>query len=358
MAGAAAADEIAVRVEVVEVGTDGPQRNHALDVGVFQFYIHSPLGQTGDGSVKYHADLVLHELDDLVLDALAFGLGGDDFTLGGVAALLGVVVLVLGIRPFEVHGEQAVDHHVGIAADRGSEVRVELECETVMADVVGAVAGLCHGAEGQQLEGVESRAVLGPVEEGVDAAGGLAAGARLAHLEAEIAGKLTQTADFLAVGLVMNTVDEGLGGLEGLAAELPARGDKLRDVAVRQEHKLLDEPVGFFGNALVHADGLAVFVDVDLHFRALEIDGAGGETLAAELEGQVVEGQDGFLDVGGNEAAFAAFSEVLLHGLGARIDDLLRELIGEPVVGDDFRPAEPGVDDLGLGCDFENGGEA
>ena len=155
----------------------------------------------------------------------------------------------------------------------------------------------------------------------------------------------------------MDAVDEGLGIRQGLAAHLAARGDELRHGAVRQEHELLDEPVGFLRELLVHADRLAVLVDVDLHLGAVEIDGAGRKTPLAQDEGQLVEPEDGFLHLVRDDPALGSGAEILLHRLVARVDDLLGQLIGEPVVGGDHRPAEPGVDDLGHRGDLEDGGE-
>ena len=236
-------------------------------------------------------------------------------------------------------------------------MRVELEGQAVMADVVGAVAGLGHGPERQDLDGAQLRLLLGVRQETVQREGDVFAAADGAHLVAQVAGELAQAGHFLEVGLVVDTVDESLGVREGLASHLAARGDVFRHVLVRQEHELLDEPVGFLGELLAHGDGLAVLVDIDLHFGAVEADGAGGETLLAQFQGQFVEGEDGFLHLVRDNAAFRAFAELFDHRVVPGVDDGLGEFIGEPVVGDDFRPAEPGVDDLRERGDLEHGGE-
>ena len=50
--------------------------------------------------------------------------------------------------------DQAVYHQVGIAADRGGEVGVIIESQSIVPDVVGAVDGFGHGAQGHRLNEV------------------------------------------------------------------------------------------------------------------------------------------------------------------------------------------------------------
>ena len=308
-------------------------------------------------TVELLAHLVLHELHELVLDTLPFRFSGNHFPLGGMFALGRVVVQRLGLRPGQVHGEKPMDHQVRIAADRGGEMRIELEGQSVVADVVGTVAGLGHGPEGEDLDGAQFRLVLRIHHQAVQGVGDVLAGADGPHLVAEVAGELPQTGDLLQVGLVMDPVHEGLGILDGLAAHLAVRGDELGDVFVRQKHEFLDEPVGLLGIFLVHGHRLAVFVDLHLHFGTLEVHGAGSETLFAELQGYLIEDQHRFLHVIRNDAAFGSFAELRLHSVVPGLDDGLGALVGEAVVGLDDRPAEPGIDDLRERGDLEHGGE-
>ena len=59
-------------------------------------------------------------------------------------ALLLIVILALGVGPVQIHCQKAVHHSVRITSDRGGEMSVELEGQAVVANVVGAVAGLGH----------------------------------------------------------------------------------------------------------------------------------------------------------------------------------------------------------------------
>ena len=67
-------------------------------------------------------------------------------------ALVLVGVCADAVAAVHVAEEEAVDHHVGIAADGAGEVGVEVEGEAVVPDVVGRVDGFGHGAEGEDLD--------------------------------------------------------------------------------------------------------------------------------------------------------------------------------------------------------------
>ena len=63
--------------------------------------------------------------------------------------------------------QQAVHHQVGVAADGGGEVGVVGEGEAVVADVLGAVVGLGHGADGDGVDHVLLAAASDILEETV-----------------------------------------------------------------------------------------------------------------------------------------------------------------------------------------------
>ena len=157
--------------------------------------------------------------------------------------------------------------------------------------------------------------------------------------------KTAQGVDFHFVRLVVDTIDEGLGILFGLAVHLAAGGHELGHGAVGQQHEFLDEPVGLFRNLLVDAERFAVLVHFHLHFRPLETDGAGGKTLVAENQGQPVQFHQGFHLFFGKVGGRTAFQHLL--GL----------FIGISPVGTNDGAAHPLVDDLPLRGDFKNGAE-
>ena len=185
-----------------------------------------------------------------------------------------VIILVLTLGIVEIEGQQPVYHCVRIAADRGSEMRVELERKAVMADVVGGVDRLGHRAQCDHLESVALRRTLGLGQKRVQGLGDLASVAARPELEPEIAYELAEARDLLRVRLAMYTVDKGLGLLVGLAVHPAGSGDELGHGTVRQKHELLDQPVGLLGDLLVNPDRLSGRVHLDFHLRTLETDGS------------------------------------------------------------------------------------
>ena len=87
---------------------------------------------------------------------------------------------------------------------------VEGECQAVVAYVLGAVAGLGHGTEGDVLECRAFGLALGVREEGVEGLRSTAALEAVAHLVSERACERPQPFKLRAVGHVMDAVDEGL----------------------------------------------------------------------------------------------------------------------------------------------------
>ena len=90
----------------------------------------------------------------------------------------------------EVLREQAVHHHVGVAADGRGEVRVVVEGQAVVADVVHGVACLLHGADGDGLDEVLLLLALYVVQQVVDGFGYIGLRARGTQLVAEAGDEL------------------------------------------------------------------------------------------------------------------------------------------------------------------------
>ena len=219
----------------------------------------------------------------LVLHAGAFGAGGQ--LLHGAGVFAQGFVLLLADRAaliVEVLREQAVHHHVGVAADRRSEVRVVVEGQTVVADVVHGVACLLHGADGDAdgdgLDEVLLLLALYVVQQVVDGFGYVGLRARCAQLVAEAGDELGQRVELLGVGQVVDAVGEYFGLLAlGHAAYLLGHG------TVGQQHELLDQLVGVLRHLEVDTDGFALLVYLELHLVAVEVDGSSGEAAFAQL---------------------------------------------------------------------------
>ena len=213
-------------------------------------------------------------------------------------ALSLVVGLVGAVLAGEIPAEQAVHHRVGVAADGGGEVGVEVEGEAVVADVFGAVAGFRHRAEGYVLEGFQFGFACGGLHQGVDAPGGCAAFERVSHLISEAFGEVPEALEFFGIGDIVDSIDEGLGLLRCHAVHLSVGGDEFGDGAVSEKHEFFYEPVGFFADLFVNVHRLAVLIDLDLHFRAVEIHCPGLEPLCLQFCGQIIQDHYGRTEFG------------------------------------------------------------
>ena len=236
-------------------------------------------------------------------------------------------------------------------------MRVEREGQAVVTDVVRAVAGLGHGAEGDELDSPQLRFVLRIAKQGVQRHRYVAAAVKGLHLVAQIAGELPQAAYLEHVGLVVNTINEGFCSLNRLTAHLSAGSHIFRHVAVCKKHEFLDEPVGLARELLMHTYGLSLLVHIHLHFRAVEIHRAAVETSFAQFQGQLIQDQHRLLDVPGHFAPGSIGPETLLKGILPGVYDALGKAIVEAIVGNNMRAAEPWVENLGLGRDFKHGRE-
>ena len=183
-------------------------------------------------------------------------------------------------------------------------MRIILECQTVVAEILDVVSGLGHGPEREQLDGIIFRRILGCGKQGIELSGYILSIVCRTHLIAEIAYEITQVLYLFLIRLVMHTIYEGLCRPAPLGRSIPhsltSRSHKFRHTSVGKEHKFLDKPVGLLGHLLIHIHRASLFVDLHLHFRALEAYGPGGKPLLAKLGGKTMKGQNSLLDLLGN----------------------------------------------------------
>ena len=118
------------------------------------------------------------------------------FILVDAAALLGIL------------GEKAVNHHIGITADRRCEMRVIIHCQTIVTDVLGGIDSLRHRTDGKYGEHVLLAASLHILEQTVERAVNLLRTTVGIDLEAETLRYQRQVAHLLGIWIVVHTVDE------------------------------------------------------------------------------------------------------------------------------------------------------
>ena len=247
------------------------------------------------------------------------------------------LLLVGRLAAVEVAGQQAVDHHVGVAADGRGEVGVVGERQAVVADVVGGVERLGHRPHGHGRNHVLLARALHLGEQLVHFAGYGAAARRLEYA-AEAEDERAEAVEFLLARGVVHAEDHR--ARHAARAHLAPRAE-LRHAAVGQQHELLDHAVGIGLLLDVDAYGLALFVEQELRLLAVESDGSVAEAARAQRAGQAVE-------------------RLQLRGIvaAARLDALLRLGVGEAAVGVDHRAAEPLVEDLQVLVEGEHCREA
>ena len=230
------------------------------------------------------------------------------------------------------HG--AVYHQVRVAADGAGEVRVVLEGQAIVPDVLRAVDGLAHAADGDLLEDVLLLGALDRTHQLVDRLGQVLRPSVGLQVVPEALGQYAQLLHFFRVWQVMDAVHERRG--------TPlATADPGRHAFVRQQHELLDQPVCGSHHFLVHLDGAALFVQFEFHLVATYFQRAVVHALLPQDLRELVQCEHLVL-----ELALTAVDESLCFGIGK-----------SPVAVHDGA-AEPFAVQAGFVIDLENGAEA
>ena len=110
------------------------------------FAVDAIAGNAADVSIVDLAQMLAHQLHHLIFNRVAFCILGNLFHIRGMLAQFFVVFFVGTATTCGVTGEQAVYHCVGIATDGTGEMRVIVERQSEMPDVMDAVPSLHHGA--------------------------------------------------------------------------------------------------------------------------------------------------------------------------------------------------------------------
>ena len=191
LAPALADQAMALGIDAVVVVAELAKAHQTLAGGFGNLYKHAPVGDARNDSVKLLAQELLHVHSLHVLDRRAFGVGGVLLALRTVLAEL-LERVGLGRRlAVERILQEAVHHHVGVAANRRRKVGVVVECESVVPHVLGAVHRLGHGTHGKRFKHVGLGRALDLAQQVVDRAAHVAGAVDL-HLVAQRTHKLTQ----------------------------------------------------------------------------------------------------------------------------------------------------------------------
>ena len=269
------------------------------------------------------AEVALHELDLLEVHRVALRLGGLALLLRAVVGDGGQLPLAHPtgrVRVVQPAAELAVDHQVRVAADGAREVRVVVEAKPIVADIVGGVDGLRHRLQCSALDDIFLGPVLNCLDQVVEVFRLDVAVVEL-QLVAEEFDVLGQFLNFFGIGAVVDAVDERL-------VEAGIRiGDVAGNGAIRQQHELLDQPVGLHPMLRYDVDGVAFVIEDDLDLQHVEVDGAFAHAFLGERAPQPgrrhhVRG-DVVLRVAALDVILRAVVREALFGVDDRLADLI-----------------------------------
>ena len=251
-----------------------------------------------------------------------------------------------------------MDQGVGIAAYGRGEVRVVLEHQAVVANVVDAVTRLHHGTQGHHLHYILLLFPLHVGKEPVQALADFLFRPVGTHLVAEAGDEGTEFLHLLRVGHIVDTVGKDLR-----FAAFGHFGHHLRHAAIGQEHELLHQFVGILGHLDIGGHGVSLLVHFKPYLGTVETDGAVLEPLFAELFGQAVERDEfgGIFPLRGSTfgqrfGVFARQCQVLGRSLTVALQRLLHLFVGEAAVGADDGVCQVPVEHFALRVHREDGG--
>ena len=213
--------------------------------------------------------------------------------------------------------------HIGIAANRTGEVRVILEAEPVVPDVLGGVLGLGHGADRQRTEHLQFRSLRSQLAQFVVALGNRRR-ARQVELHAKLGSEGGQVLHLLWIRLVVHAVRKRNFTLLALV------GNEGRHRAIGQQHEIFNQLIGILAALDEGLERLAVLVEPEADLLRVKVDGA----VAKAPRPQLLRDRVDVLHELGPVHLLAGEFELLDVVLALRVglDQLLRLLVGEATI--------------------------
>ena len=281
-------------VELVVVTIEVVHAHHAFAVVLVDLAIKSIGLNARDVSVELQAYLVSHELHHLIFYRLTLSVLSRLLHCTRMFAQLLVVVLVHRASTLLIAGEQSVYHGVGVTAYRRCEVSVVVESQTIVPNVVSRIFGFHHGTQGKHLHKFLLALSLHVVHKLVEILAYSTTCAARLHLIAERHKSCAQRLQFLRVGLVVNTINEGLGSFACLArlssfACFTHLTNEFSHCAIGKQHELLNELVGILRLLVVAASGVALLVNIEVKLLTVELHGTILEACGTQFLRQSVE---------------------------------------------------------------------
>src|SRR3989344_4294522 len=142
-----ATDEAIVLLVILKIiVADRPDIDHAIGLGSLFLHVQATIGDARNNGVKFFVDAPGKEFHLLHLDRIALGVGGRDFAFGGMEReRVKFLHFLCGYRgTARVCFDKPVDDEVGVAAYRRREMRVEIEPEAEVPDVLRRIHSFAH----------------------------------------------------------------------------------------------------------------------------------------------------------------------------------------------------------------------
>ena len=203
---------------------------------------------------------------------------------------------------------------------------VIFESQTIVPDIMCRIFRFHHGSQGNGLDEVLLLLTLTGIHQRIQRLRDSTLGTCRLHLIAELDNKLTQGFQLGGVGLVVNAIDKGFLSfwLWALGFWLIHFAYMFSNGAVGKQHKFLDELCGIVRFLKIRTDRFTLFVDIEMQFLAVELDGTALETTFTQFLGQTVK-RTQFLGIGVS-TRLARFTR------GTRYQNILYFLIRVPSI--------------------------
>ena len=304
--------------------------HHALDEVLDQLDEQPERRDAGDVAFEFVADLVRHEADLLPLDQLALRLVGAALPFRRVTRDVGQIFRQL-FAPIGVHPavprftQRTVHDEIRITADRRREMGVARRRQPEVPEVRRVVARLLHRPQHEKRDRLLFRFAVNLLDEVLEMARPYRVGGRREAV-AERPHEFLELLDFQRVRRLVNAIQRR----DAVPVEV------LRDRLVRDEHELLDQPVGdvplrrddFLDHALV--------VENDLRLLQIEIDRSAAAPAVVQNLVQLVHRLEHLHDirVAGGDGGIRLRQDRVDVGVGhprVAVDDAVVDLVADDV---------------------------
>ena len=267
-------------VELIIIIAQVTHGNHALTMVLINLRIDAITGNSADMCGKRLAHFIGHKLYHLIFNRVAFGILCHQFHLRTMLTKLLIMLLIRAPSTLGIARKQAMNHRVGVSSNRTCEMRVIVECQTKVANIVHTVFRFHHGSERNRLNHLRFGFAFGLIHQLIQAASHRSFCAFGFHFVTKFHNKLAQGFHLLRVRIIVHTIGKRLCFPPFLALS-----DALGHGFVGQQHKLFNQLVGIVRPFKIATCGLSLFVYIEMQFFAVKLHCAMLKTFLAQRLG-------------------------------------------------------------------------